>query len=70
MLGRRRSGGNGHRPAPAGGTRNGRRPVQLTEDEQAVVLAACRRYRQSLPIYLASSQPELALIRAVIRKLT
>jgi hypothetical protein len=44
--------------------------VQLTGDEQAVVLLACRRYRQSLPIYLASSQGELALIRAVIRKLS
>ena len=51
--------GNGHRP----------RPVVLSRDELDVVLAACRRYRQSVPVYLASSQPELRLIQSVIRKL-
>jgi len=60
---------NGPRPGSAR-ARNGRRPVELTEDELAVVLTACRRYRQSIPIYLASSQPELQLIRAVLRKLS
>jgi len=48
----------------------GGEPDLLTEDELAVVLTACRRYRQSIPIYLASSQPELQLIRAVLRKLS
>jgi hypothetical protein len=42
----------------------------LDRDELTLVLTACRRYRQSVPVYLASSQPELRLIRAVIRKLS
>jgi hypothetical protein len=69
MLRQRRSRGNGHGPRSAPAARNGR-PVELSDDELAVVLAACRRYRQSIPIYLESSQPELQLIRAVIRKLS
>jgi hypothetical protein len=42
----------------------------LSEDERALVLAACERYRQLLPVYLASSQPELQLLRTVLRKLS
>jgi hypothetical protein len=56
--------GNGH------GRRSSGRPVVLDRDELALVLTACRRYRQSVPVYLASSQPELRLIRSVIRKLS
>jgi len=70
MLRQRRSKVNGHRSQSAGSPRNGARPVELSTDELAVVLEACRRYRQSIPIYLASSQPELRLIQAVIRKLS
>jgi len=70
MLRRRRSRTNGHRPDSAGAPRNGKRPVDLSLDELAVVIEACRRYRQSIPIYLASSQSELRLIQAVIRKLS
>ena len=55
--------GNGHRRKPM-------RPVVLDPDEVAVVLTACRRYRQAVPVYLASSQPELRLIRAEILKLS
>ena len=42
----------------------------LSEDERSLVLAACERYRQLLPSYLASSQDELRLLRAVMRKLS
>ncbi len=61
--------GNGHRPKSAPRS-PGRRPVVLDRDELALLLTACRRYRQSVPVYLASSQPELRLIQAVIRKLS
>jgi len=44
--------------------------VVLSRDELTVVLAACRRYRQSVPVYLASSQPELRLLRSAMRKLS
>jgi hypothetical protein len=46
------------------------RKLALTEDEVKAVLVACKRYRHTIPVYLASSQSELQLIRAVIRKLT
>ena len=46
------------------------RKLALTEEEVKAVLAACKRYRHTIPVYLASSQSELRLIRAVIRKLT
>ena len=57
------------------GSRAGTKPVKarklaLTEDEVKAVLVACKRYRHTIPVYLASSQSELRLIRAVIRKLT
>ena len=53
------------------GTRSGKeRKVALSGDEVKAVLAACRRYRHTIPVYLASSQPELRLITAVIRKLS
>lgn len=64
--GRVRTNGNGHAPR---GTRRGR-TIVLSEDERALVLAACERYRQLLPVYLASSQPELQLLRTVLRKLS
>ena len=46
------------------------RKVALSGDEVKAVLAACQRYRHTIPVYLASSQSELRLIRAVIRKLS
>ena len=46
------------------------RKVALTDDEVKAVLAACTRYRHTIPVYLASSQSELKLIKAVIRKLS
>jgi hypothetical protein len=46
------------------------RKLALTEEEVKAVLVACKRYRHTIPVYLASSQSELRLIRAVIRKLT
>lgn len=46
------------------------RKVALSGDERKAVLAACRRYRHTIPVYLASSQSELRLIKAVIRKLS
>ena len=61
--------GNGH-GAKSTPRSSGRRSVVLDRDELVVLLTACRRYRQSVPIYLASSQPELRLIRTVIRKLS
>lgn len=44
--------------------------IALSGDEVKAVLAACRRYRHTIPVYLASSQSELRLIKAVIRKLS
>jgi len=46
------------------------RKVALSTDEVKAALAACRRYRHAIPVYLASSQSELRLIKAVIRKLS
>jgi len=46
------------------------RKVALSGDEVKAVVAACQRYRHTIPVYLASSQPELRLINAVIRKLS
>ena len=70
MLRQRRSRVNGHGPKSGSNGRDGSRPVVLSDDELSLVLAACRRYRQSIPVYLASSQQELLLIKAVIRKLS
>lgn len=72
--GRARTNGNGHAPRGrtaqrANGARRGR-AIVLSEDELSLVLAACERYRQQIPVYLASSQPELQLLRTVIRKLS
>ena len=67
--GRARTNGNGHAPRRANGGRRGR-AIVLSEDELSLVLAACERYRQLIPVYLASSQPELQLLRTVMRKLS
>ena len=56
------------RSAPNG--RNGGGPVVLSDDELALVLAACQRYHRSLPVYLASSRAELELLETVMRKLS
>jgi len=69
MLRHRRARVNGAAPKSAPSARDGR-PVLLSDDELAMVLAACRRYRQSIPVYLASCQAELQLLKAVIRKLS
>ena len=70
MPGRRRARTNGHAPRSARNGRNGGRPVTLSEDELELVLAACRRYQRAIPVYLASSQEELRLLEAVMRKLS
>jgi hypothetical protein len=41
----------------------------LSAEEAQTVLQACRRYRNTIPVYLAASQHELRLLRAVMRKL-
>ena len=60
---------NGTRTGAANGTAATRK-VALSGDEIKAVLAACQRYRHTIPVYLASSQSELRLIKAVIRKLS
>jgi hypothetical protein len=60
---------NGAR-ANAGNGAGRARKIALSEAEVKAVLAACQRYRHSIPVYLASSQPELRLLRTVIRKLS
>ena len=47
-----------------------KRRLDLTSEEIAVVLAACTRYRQTIPSYLAASREELLRIDAVLRKLS
>ncbi len=47
-----------------------RRRLDLTSEEAAVALAACKRYRQSIPTYLAAWRDELDRVDAVIRKLS
>ena len=59
--------GNGSRAATKAAKT---RKVALSGDEVKAVLAACERYRHTIPVYLASSQSELRLIKAVIRKLS
>lgn len=70
MPGQRRARTNGHAPKSAPNGRNGGRPVVLSHDELVLVLAACRRYHRSIPVYLASSQAELRLLETVMRKLS
>ena len=60
---------NGTRANAGNGSAKARK-IALDGDEVKAVLAACRRYRHTIPVYLASSQSELRLIRAVIRKLS
>jgi hypothetical protein len=60
---------NGMRTNAGNGAGKTRR-IALSGDEVKALLAACRRYRHTIPVYLASSQSELRLIRAVIRKLS
>jgi len=60
---------NGSR-ANAGNGSDKARKFALSQEEVKAVLAACKRYRHTIPVYLASSQSELRLIRAVIRKLS
>jgi len=61
-----RQNGRGSRASAKSATRK----VALTTDEVKAVLLACERYRHTIPVYLASSQSELKLIKAVIRKLS
>ena len=60
---------NGTRTNTGNGAGKARR-IALSRDEVKAALAACRRYRHTIPVYLVSSQSELRLIRAVIRKLS
>ena len=46
------------------------RRVALTTAEIETLLKACTRYRASLPIYLQSTQTELEILEALIRKLS
>jgi hypothetical protein len=43
--------------------------VELTPLEIEVLLKACRDYRRSIPVYLKSREPELAIIDRVTEKL-
>lgn len=57
-----------------GRTQTKRPPVKrsraaLTRDEKALLLQACRRYRNTLPLYLQSVRSELMLIKSILRKL-
>jgi len=45
------------------------RRVDLDPSELALLLRACRKYRASLPSYLRSAQPELALADELMKKL-
>lgn len=54
-----------------GGSRSTKaRKFALSGDEVKALLVACKRYRHTIPVYLASSQSELRLIKSVIRKLS
>jgi hypothetical protein len=44
--------------------------LALTEDEREILLKACKRYRQTIPAYLKSKQPEIRLVDAIIEKLS
>ncbi|HXV75603.1 MAG TPA: hypothetical protein VD788_04730 [Candidatus Polarisedimenticolaceae bacterium] len=59
---------NGSRSSSENGKHKSKR-IELNADEVATLLAAIRRYRHTIPVYLASSKPELILLDAVIRKL-
>jgi len=55
----------------AAASRNGHlHKVALSSDELRALRTACDHYRHSIPVYLASSQSELRVLRAVIRKLS
>jgi hypothetical protein len=43
--------------------------VTLTRAEVEVVVSACRKYRQTIPVYIASRQEEAQIIDAVLKKL-
>jgi len=60
---------NGSRTASI--SRNGRSSLKVLLDPEEVktLRAACDLYRHSIPVYLASSRPELTLLRRVLRKL-
>ena len=64
-----KSSGDNRKSASA--SKNGRpHKVVLDSDELRALRAACDLYRHSIPVYLAASQPELRLLKAVIRKLS
>jgi hypothetical protein len=50
------------------GRQKGKR-VALSAEEIEALLAACRRYRHTIPVYLASRQAELSVLDAVVKKL-
>ncbi len=43
--------------------------LELTPEELEVVLKACRKYRQTIPIYLESRKGEVRDIDSVLRQL-
>jgi hypothetical protein len=45
------------------------RRIDLEPSELALLLRACRKYKASLPSYLRSAQPELALAEELMKKL-
>lgn len=51
------------------GSTSSARRVALEPSEMALLLRACRKYRASLPSYLRSAQPELALTDELMKKL-
>lgn len=62
------------RARTSSGTRRRRPPikasgVRLSREERALLLQACRRYKNTLPIYLESVRSELTIIKSILRKL-
>jgi hypothetical protein len=41
----------------------------LSREERTILLQACKRYRNSLPLYLQSVREELEIIKSILRKL-
>jgi hypothetical protein len=46
------------------------RKVDITEKEKEVIIHACTKYKQSIPIYLKSRQWEIAVINSIIKKMS
>jgi hypothetical protein len=43
--------------------------LALSREERALLVQACRRYQNTLPVYLQSVRSELMIIKSLLRKL-